>query len=125
MSKRKTRNSSQRGISALEFTLVSSLMILAMIQVMPLFYRGVAGMYNDSARALSPSPYAPKDTTSNFTVKATSKTTTESKMEKRPHPTDPKKQIEVMETTTTINEDTNSRDGSENVGPLPSSIFDN
>jgi hypothetical protein len=103
---------------------VTALMIMAMVKMLPVFYAHVAGMYNDSAKTLSANPYDPKNTRSNFTLRTRTKSKTTAEMVEKPHPTDTRKQLRVMQTTTELAGDTTSRTGWEQVGALDKSVFD-
>ena len=113
-----------RGQSTLEYAVLVAIVAGALIGMAVYMKRGMAGRLRSSADSVG-EQYAPGQTTSNFNLTVSGKSTTTSVFQKNQNVGNGTL-ADVMETTTTIdpaNPETTTRTGSETVGPLGTGLW--
>lgn len=113
---------SSRGSTFVEYGTLIAIIVAALLSMQVYLKRGFSGKLRAAADSVG-APYAPKETTSNFTLRGRSDTTTESKVIKDKALGDGTK-ADVMVTTSTINTNTTQRTGTETVGVLKADIWE-
>ncbi|MBI4322868.1 MAG: hypothetical protein HY596_01185 [Candidatus Omnitrophica bacterium] len=112
----------KRGQSLVEYAVSLAVIIAALLAVQIYLKRGVAGKLRTAADSIG-EQYAPRQTTSSLIFQTHSDTVTESKLEKDKLIGGGKK-ADVMVTTTTINDETTQRTGTETVDSLGTDLWD-
>jgi len=111
-----------RGQSAVEYALLAAVLVGALLAMQIYVKRGAMGRLKEAADQIG-EQYAPRSATSNLTMTISSNTTTTSTLRKD-QDLGRGQTGDVMVTTTTINQDTTTRTGSESVGPLGTDLWE-
>ena len=118
--------SSRRGQSMVEYAAMIAIVVAALLAMQIYMKRGVSGRLRQGVDSMG-GQYDPKNTSSNFTISTKMDTTTTS----TPVPvtfvgavTGEQRDATVLQTTTTINNSTTTRSGTETVGPLGNNLFE-
>lgn len=114
-----------QGQTVLEYAAVLAMIVAALLSMQLYVKRGISGRLRGATDSIGP-PYAPKETTSSSTLNTSSDTTTTLELLKKQRIES--KTVDVMRTTTTINQtgrpgDTVKRSGTETVGPLGTDLW--
>ena len=114
---------SERAQSTLEMAVLTAVIAAALLGMQVYMKRGISGRWRDALDSLG-SQYAPRHTTSLITTTERGTTRMTSTLQPRIGP----QAIDVMQTTVTIdptndNPQQTTRTGSETVGPLTSSLW--
>ena len=115
----------RRGQTTLEYAVLTAIVAAALLTMRIYIKRGVAGHLRSAADSVG-EPYAPGQTTSNFTLSVTGKTTTVSELQRDQVVDDKGTKADVIATTTTIDPgtpETTTRTGSETVGALGTDLW--
>ena len=115
--------SADRGQTAVEYAVLLAVLVAALLAMQIYMKRGVSGRLREAADSIG-EQYAPRNTTGNFTLTLSSKTKTESFLE-RGRVVDPSQgtKADVVVTKTTIESDTTNRTGQEKVGTLGTDLW--
>lgn len=105
----------------LEFATLVVVLVAALVTMALYVKRALSGRLRDTAESIG-DQYAPRQTTSIFTVTAKSRITSESNL--MLDQVRGGKPVDLIESRTTIQEDTTNRIGNEQVGPLGSRLWD-
>lgn len=113
----------RRGQSTFEYTALIAVVSAALISMAIYLKRSVSGALRASADSAG-EQYDPRRTTSDLTYKVDSKVTTTSKL-LADQVVDAKGTVaNVMKTTSTIDNDTTTRTGMEQVGAMPGGVWE-
>ena len=110
-----------RGQTILDYTVLIVIMIAALLGMQIYLKRGVSGRLRSAADSLG-GQYAPKHTTSTFTQTTSTRATTVSQLLKDQQIAGDK--VDVIDTVTTINNNTTSRTGTETVDKLNDNLWE-
>lgn len=113
--------SDSKGQSSIEYAVLIALIVAACLAMQVYAKRGLSGRIRASADSIG-EQYAPNKTTGTFTTTIASDTTTTSKLVKDRDVGGGTK-ADVMVTTTTINNDSTSKTGSETVDALGTDLW--
>lgn len=113
---------SGRGSTLVEYGTLIAIIVAALLSMQVYIKRGVSGKLRAAADSVG-TQYGPKEATSTLTLTVSSDTTTDSKVIKD-KVISPGVEADVMVTTSTINENTTSRTGSETVGALKTDLWE-
>ena len=111
----------RNGQTALEYATVAVVLAAALVGMSLYMKRGISGRFRGAADSIG-EQYAPKQTDASFTITVSSDTTTNSKLIKDKD-LGRGQLADVIETTTTINNDTTTRTGRETVGQLGTDLW--
>lgn len=110
------------GQSLVGYSVLMVVVVAALLSMQVYMKRGMMGKLRAVADSVG-GQYGPKETTANFTQTSHADTTTTSDL-LRDVPVTPDLNIDVIRTTTTINDSHINRTGSESVGPLKKDLWE-